>query len=95
MKFWNTNVRTYEDNLFKAYTLLWERCAKAMQNEIVARKDYESAVYKNPLNLLNAIKEHSINYQESRYEMANIANSLRAVINLKQQENENPREYTR
>jgi hypothetical protein len=25
--------RTYEDNMFKAYALLWERCAKPMQDK--------------------------------------------------------------
>ena len=28
--------RTYENNLFKAYALIWERCAKAMQNKIAS-----------------------------------------------------------
>jgi hypothetical protein len=27
--------------------------------------DYDSIVYNNPINLLRAIKEHSLNYQES------------------------------
>ncbi len=26
--------RMYENNLFKSYALLWEGCAKAMQNKI-------------------------------------------------------------
>ena len=28
--------RTYEDNMFKAYALLWERCGKAMQDKIAS-----------------------------------------------------------
>jgi hypothetical protein len=39
--------RTYEDNTFKAYALLWKRCAKAMQNKIVSRSDYDSSVVYN------------------------------------------------
>ena len=27
--------RMYNDNLFKAYALIWERCAKAMQNKLL------------------------------------------------------------
>ena len=87
--------RTYEDNLFKAFALIWERCAKAMQNNILARKDYQNQIYNNPINLLKAIKEHSLNYQESRYEMSIISDALRAAITLKQRENENIQEYTR
>jgi hypothetical protein len=38
--------RTYEDNtFFKAYALLWEQCAKAMQNKIASRSDYDNTVY--------------------------------------------------
>jgi hypothetical protein len=51
--------RTYEDNTFKAYALLWERCAKAMQNKLESRTDYDSLVHKDPIALLRAIKEHS------------------------------------
>ena len=36
--------RMYEDNLFKAYALIWERCAKAMQNKIMSRTDFESTI---------------------------------------------------
>jgi hypothetical protein len=48
--------RTYDDNTFEAYALLWERCAKAMQNKIVSRSDYDSVVYNDPIALLRAIK---------------------------------------
>ena len=39
--------RAYENNMFKAYALLWERAAKAMQNKISARSDYDSDIYNN------------------------------------------------
>jgi hypothetical protein len=48
--------QTYEDNTFKAYALLWERYAKAMQNKIVSRSNYDSVVYNDPISLLRAIK---------------------------------------
>jgi hypothetical protein len=72
--------RTYEDNTFKAYALLWECCAKAMQNKIVSRSDYDSVVYNDPIALLRAIKEHSLNYQETRYEMSIISDAFRSVF---------------
>jgi len=49
----------YNDNLFKAYALIWERCAKAMQNKLVTQSDYEDEIYNNPIKLLKAIKEHA------------------------------------
>ena len=48
--------RIYEDNLYKAYALIWERCAKAMQNKIKTRNDYKSLIYNDPIERLKAIK---------------------------------------
>ena len=87
--------RTYEDNTYKAYALLWERCGKAMQSKVASRSDYDSTVYNDPINLLRAIKEHSLNYQETRYEMSIISDSFRAVWTAKQKEGENLQDYTR
>jgi len=87
--------RTYKNNLFKSYALLWERCAKAMQNRLAARADFESDIYNDPIKLLIAIKEHSLNYQESCYEMSIILDSLHAMINLRQHQKENLQDYTR
>jgi hypothetical protein len=80
--------RTYKDNTFKVYALLWECCAKAMQNKIVSRSDYDSVVYNDPIALLRAIKEHSLNYQETRYEMSIILDASRSVFTAKQKEGE-------
>ena len=86
--------RTYNDNLYKAYALLWGKCAKFMQNKIQARRDYKKLIFYNPINLLQVIKEHSMNYQETRYEMSIIADSIRAVMNLKQKNNKYLQDYT-
>ena len=66
-----------------------------MQNKIQARKDYKTLIFNDPINLLQAIKEHSLNYQETRYEMSIIADSIRAVMNLKQKDNKYLQDYTR
>ena len=84
----------YNDNLFKAYALIWERCAKAMQNKLLAQSDYEDEIYNNPIKLLKAIKEHALNYQETRYEMSIISDAFRALWNTTQKENENLQDYT-
>ena len=53
----------YNDNLFNAYDLIWERCAKAMQNKISDRSDFKTRIYNNPIEVMKAIKEHALNYQ--------------------------------
>ena len=77
-------VATYKQNIYKAYVFLWEKCTKSMQNKMLSRKDFEQEIYNNPIKLLTAIKEYSLNYQETRYEMAIIMDSIRAFINTKQ-----------
>jgi hypothetical protein len=83
----------YQENLFKAYALIWERCNKAMQNKILARSDYETMLYNDPIELLKAVKEHALNYQETRYEMSIISDALRAMIGTKQKEGESLQDY--
>jgi hypothetical protein len=66
-----------EINMSKAYAFLWEQCSKGMQNKIEGRSDYKSDVKGNPIELLKAIKQHALNFQESRYEMSIILDALR------------------
>jgi hypothetical protein len=67
---------TYKNNMYSAYALLWERCAKAMQSKIASRSDCDSTVFNDPIASLQAIKEDSLNYQETRYEISIIADSF-------------------
>ena len=55
-------VRALKGNLIKSYALLWERCAKAMQNKIQTRSDYQSVIFNDPIKLLEAIKQHALNF---------------------------------
>ena len=66
-----------------------------MQNKLTGRQDFQTKIFNNPINLLKAIKEHSLNYQESRYEMSVILDSIRTFLNTKQKESEDLQEYTR
>ena len=85
----------YRSNKTKAFAFLWEHCAKSMQNKILSRKDYESTVKDNPIELLKAIKQHALNYQENRYEMAIIYDALKTLLLTRQKEGENLQDYTR
>ena len=56
-------TRAYEENCYKAYAEIWERCNKAMKAKIESRKDYESVIYNKPIKLIDAIKEHVLPYR--------------------------------
>ncbi|KAI2506113.1 Reverse transcriptase (RNA-dependent DNA polymerase) [Fragilaria crotonensis] len=87
-------MQVYENNLTKAYALLWERCAKAMKNKIEARSDYDK-IKNNPILLLKAIKEHALNYQENRYSMSIVLDALRTLLGTKQKEGESLQDFTK
>jgi hypothetical protein len=65
-----------------------------MQNKIASRSDYDSVVYNDPISLLRAIKEHSLNYQETRYEMSIITAAFRSLFANKQKEGESLQDYS-
>ena len=88
-------VRIFEANLVKAYALLWERCAYAMQNKIQTRSEFESKIFDDPIELLKAIKEHALHFDQSQYFMSIIANSVRTFFGTVQREKESLAEYTR
>ena len=87
--------RAFEENSYKAYAEIWARCNKAMQGKIESRKDYDSEIYNKPIKLIEAIKEHALNYEESRYEMSIILDAFKAFINCRQNEKEGLQDYTR
>lgn len=65
------------------------------ENKLMSRFDYDSDIYTNLIRLLKTIKEHSLNYKETTYEMAIITDSCRTMFSTKQRENENFQDYTR
>jgi Reverse transcriptase (RNA-dependent DNA polymerase) len=87
--------QSLEVNISKSYAFLWDQCAKGMQNKIEARYDYQQTIKGNPIELLKAVKQHALNYQEHRYEMSIILEAIRALITCKQKENENLQDYTK
>jgi hypothetical protein len=85
----------YDDNLVKSYALIWERCNTTMQSRLEQRIDYKTTIYNDPIKLLKAIKEHALNYQETRYKMSIISDSCCALFGTKQRDGENLQEYTK
>jgi hypothetical protein len=79
----------------KAYAFLWEQCHIAMQQKIEARSEFESKIKGNPIELLQAIKQHALNYQEHRYPMSIILDAMKNLLNCRQKEGEQLQEYTK
>jgi hypothetical protein len=85
----------YNINVTKAYALFWDRCAKGMKNKIELRSKFKSKVENNLIELLQAIKEHSLNYQEKKYNMSIIFDSMKTLLTTRQKERESLQDYTK
>jgi hypothetical protein len=49
----------------------------------------------DPIELLKAIKQHALNYQEHRYDMSIIYDAITTLFGTKQKENESLQDYTK
>ena len=79
---------TYLENKCEALAELWGYYSKALQGKIEARTDCALSIHNNPIKLREAIKEHSLSFKETYYEMATIANALYNFILHKQKDRE-------
>ena len=77
-----------QDNKDKACALIWGQCDKAMRSKMQSRKDYELAVKDDPIELLKAVKQHALAFQDTKYELATIVDCMKALINMKQKDDE-------
>jgi hypothetical protein len=63
-----------------------------MKNKIESRTDY-ATIQQDPIELLKAIKEHALNYQEQRYKHMIVLDAMTTLFGKKQQDNESLRDY--
>ena len=54
-----------------------------MQNKIQTRTNFETNVKNDPIELLKAVKEHALNYQEHRYAMSIVLDSFMTMMPTK------------
>ena len=77
-------VETYMNNRERVAGLLWNRCNKAMQSKIENRSEYESKIKGNPIEMLKAIKQHALSFQETKWSILTVIDAIKAFINMKQ-----------
>ena len=80
---WNDQKKAYKDGLGKAATILWEQCTPQMRDALKGRSNFDELVNK-PFLLLEAIREHALAYQKSKYRMATVGDAIRTVFTTKQ-----------
>ena len=85
----------YADNMNKAYALILGQCTKGLKTKLESRKDWDSSIKNNAINLLKALKEITYNYQDNKYPMESIYFAIRNVFTMKQDENESIIQFTK
>jgi len=59
-----------------------------MAQKIQARKFFDESIKGDQIVLLKAIREHCLNYEETKYDMAVMTESMRTLCLTKQKEHE-------
>ena len=77
---------TYEINKIKAFGIIYGQCTKGVQNKLEEHKDYLTELHNNPIKTLEAIKELCYGYQPAKSPMLSVINALRALCNIKKQD---------
>jgi len=90
-----TRKQQYEENLYKAYALIWERCSQSMKNKIVNLSTFKSNIKNNPIELLKEIKRNALNYQEYKYDMAIMYDAISYLLRTKQNDFDSLQDYAR
>ena len=82
----------YRRNKNAAAALLWKQCSSGVRSKLQARTDFEK-IEKDPIALLKAIKEHSMNYKSSQCKMRVVTDAVRSFVNTKQKHGESLNDY--
>ena len=87
-------IRVYKSNKPKAAALLSRQCSKDMQSKLQERENWP-ILEKDPILLLNAIQEHSLNYTETKHPVITVFEALKSLLNIKQKDDESLTDYTK
>ena len=86
--------RVLAANMTKAYAFLWSHCTKEMQDQVQARKEFSKTIKGDPIELLKPIRQHALDYQENRYVMKIVHDSMKALFMCKAKEGESLQNWT-
>ena len=85
-------INQYRRNKTSAAALLWKQWSSGMRAKLQARTDFEQ-IEKDPIELLKAIQEHSMNYESSQYKMKIIIDAVKNFVNTRQRHGESLTDY--
>ena len=72
----------------EAAALPWKQCTLGMRSKLQARPESAKIEKDCPIELLLAIKEHSMNYESSQHKMKIVVDAIKAFVTTRQSPNE-------
>jgi hypothetical protein len=92
---YKNRLLTYKNCRIRAYAVIWDRCTRGMRQKVESRLEFSEKIENNPIELLKAIKEHTQSYQEHRYGMSIVLDSLKNLLSTKQKDGEPLHNWTK
>jgi hypothetical protein len=68
---------------------------ESLQSKLKARENYDTEIKGDPIAMLKAVQEHTMSYQENRYDAKIVVDALRNLLSTKQCDDEDLVDYTR
>ena len=91
----NERFRVYQDNVKKAYSLIYGCCNKAMQIRLENDSDFENTVKGDPFETMKAIKLKMHDPSKVKCPFVTIFEQLDRLFNAKQEDEESLNDYTK
>lgn len=60
--------KTYKENRYKAFTIIYNYCNQTMRNQIEETKDYKKVIRNDPFKMLEEIKLKMYGQVRAKYE---------------------------
>ena len=78
-KEYRTRKCLYNENKFKAYTIIYGYCNKMMQNQIEELTDFKADIQNNPFKLFEMIKLKMYGQVQAKYEFVQPTDTILPV----------------
>ena len=92
---WRDRSLLYPDNLKKAYAVIMGYCSLSIRERIESDPDFETVIRDDPVELLGKIKLAMQSPMRARYPYSTATETLKRMMELKQEDNETLVDYTK
>ena len=93
MKKWDQRVDALANNKRKAHAKILKFCSDVMEQKLEREVDYETTLYRDPIELLKRIKKFMTTSEDTDWEFFVLLEALTKFVNCRQGGNETPNEF--